>query len=525
MITISVGNNGFVTLVDKMGSDLSVVNAARVSMGKKHDVFTPEDEKLINYLAREGHTCYDAHTEVFTNFGWKFWGEILLTDKLAAVNPDGTFKFETPKRLVADDYSGKMLQVIQGQVDFCVTPNHRLWVAKRKATSFHDYDFLTAEESFDKQYRVKTTAKYQSESTDGTYDEGFLYGFFLGDGSRASTNRITFHLKKERKLAELRSVLTALNVSFTETTTTTGGTKITVVNSDLLFTGTSKTKQVWDSVFDTKSILFLVGLFNGLLATDGSVKRGSYTYSTVSEQLAKDFQRLGTLLDKNVVYNAKQGDCFKLMILNRSTEPRLNDAGKHNTWVDYSGKVYCAEVSTGLLLVRRNGKQVISGNSPFRHAFLSFHVKCPLFVKGQFDKHQVGISINTISGRYVQTADDWYIPTVFRKAASNVKQGSQDEPIQYNDTYLHVYENHYVKSLELYKLMIEAGVCREQARTILPQGMNTEFYMSGSLQAFVHFIKLRTDSHAQREIQDYGFAFKELVEQHFPVSTKALLEL
>lgn len=163
--------------------------------------------------------------------------------------------------------------------------------------------------------------------------------------------------------------------------------------------------------------------------------------------------------------------------------------------------------------------------SPFRHAFLSFHVKCPLFVKGQFDKHQVGISINTISGRYVQTADDWYIPTVFRKAASNVKQGSQDEPIQYNDTYLHVYENHYVKSLELYKLMIEAGVCREQARTILPQGMNTEFYMSGSLQAFVHFIKLRTDSHAQREIQDYGFAFKELVEQHFPVSTKALLEL
>ena len=163
--------------------------------------------------------------------------------------------------------------------------------------------------------------------------------------------------------------------------------------------------------------------------------------------------------------------------------------------------------------------------SPFRHAFLSFHVKCPLFVKGQFDKHQVGISINTISGRYVKTADDWYTPEFFRKAAENVKQGSKDEAVEENECCLAEYEAHYLNSLSLYDDMIEAGVCREQARTVLPQGMNTEFYMSGSLQAFVHFIKLRTDSHAQREIQDYGFAFKTLVEQSFPISTKSLLEL
>ncbi|MCI4435781.1 MAG: FAD-dependent thymidylate synthase [Ignisphaera sp.] len=163
--------------------------------------------------------------------------------------------------------------------------------------------------------------------------------------------------------------------------------------------------------------------------------------------------------------------------------------------------------------------------SPFRHAFLSVHVKCPLFVKGQFDKHQVGISINTISGRYVQTADDWYVPDILRKAAENVKQGSKDEAIGYSKQWLKTLNMHYEESIALYNQMIKAGVCREQARTILPQGMNTEFFMSGSLQAFVHFIKLRTDSHAQREIQDYGFAFKQIVEQAFPVSTKALLEL
>ena len=162
--------------------------------------------------------------------------------------------------------------------------------------------------------------------------------------------------------------------------------------------------------------------------------------------------------------------------------------------------------------------------SPFRHAFLSFHVKCPLFVKGQFDKHQVGISINTISGRYVQTADDWYVPSSLRKAAYNVKQGSKDESIDEEFFFLGEMNHHYQDSINLYNDLIEAGVCREQARTVLPQGMNTEFYISGSLQAVIHLISLRTDPHAQKEIQDYGFAFKEIVEPLFPVSMKALLE-
>ncbi|MCI4437622.1 MAG: FAD-dependent thymidylate synthase [Ignisphaera sp.] len=162
--------------------------------------------------------------------------------------------------------------------------------------------------------------------------------------------------------------------------------------------------------------------------------------------------------------------------------------------------------------------------SPFRHAFLSFHVKCPLFVKGQFDKHQVGISINTISGRYVQTADDWYSPDIYRQAANNVKQGSKDEPVEVNDAVKELCQIQYRLAMRVYNDMIAAGVCREQARTILPQGMNTEFYISGSLQAFIHLISLRTDSHAQREIQEYGFAFKQIVEPLFPVSMKALLE-
>ena len=163
--------------------------------------------------------------------------------------------------------------------------------------------------------------------------------------------------------------------------------------------------------------------------------------------------------------------------------------------------------------------------SPFRHAFLSFHIKGPLFTKGQFDKHQVGISINTISGRYVQTADDWYSPEFFRKSGESIKQGSTDEPVEHNDIWMLEYTRHYENTIKLYESMVASGICREQARTILPQGMNTEFFMSGSLQAFIHFIKLRTDSHAQREIQIYGQAIKQIIGPLFPVSLKALMEL
>jgi len=71
--------------------------------------------------------------------------------------------------------------------------------------------------------------------------------------------------------------------------------------------------------------------------------------------------------------------------------------------------------------------------------------------------------------------------------------------------------------------MIALGVCREQARCVLPLGLYSEVYWTVSLQAAAHFIRLRSDSHAQWEIQQYAQAVRQVVETVFPAGLKALL--
>lgn len=164
--------------------------------------------------------------------------------------------------------------------------------------------------------------------------------------------------------------------------------------------------------------------------------------------------------------------------------------------------------------------------SPFRHTALTFHVKAPIFVFRQWMKHRIGSEFNEISGRYVEfPEDEFYVPAVFRQQAKVNKQGSEGE----------IDEAHRAKALETYlsacrgsvaqyKELIALGVCKEQARCVLPLGLYSEVYWTVSLQAVAHFIHLRTDGHAQWEIQQYAHAVRRITEGIFPVSLKALVE-
>ena len=163
--------------------------------------------------------------------------------------------------------------------------------------------------------------------------------------------------------------------------------------------------------------------------------------------------------------------------------------------------------------------------SPFRHAFLQFHAKAPIFVFRQWMKHQVGCSWNEISGRYVEFAEDeFYLPAQFRQQAKVNKQGSEGEIAEDQRdaaaaTYLETCKN----AVAGYRSLLAAGVCREQARCVLPLALYSEVYWTVSLQAAAHFIRLRTDGHAQWEIQQYAQAVRKLVEGLFPMSLKALM--
>jgi thymidylate synthase (FAD) len=155
----------------------------------------------------------------------------------------------------------------------------------------------------------------------------------------------------------------------------------------------------------------------------------------------------------------------------------------------------------------------------------------PEFVARQFYKHIVGSDYvfkdhawNEISGRYVEYELEWWKPEHFRKKADNKKQGSSNDEISNNEELVLKYNHFTQKIFEFYKELLENEVCNEQARTILPLNFYTEFYWTASLQAISHFVKLRTDSHAQIEIQEYANGMNKIMSVLYPNSWKFLME-
>ena len=152
--------------------------------------------------------------------------------------------------------------------------------------------------------------------------------------------------------------------------------------------------------------------------------------------------------------------------------------------------------------------------SPFAHVQLTLRVKAPIFVARQLVKHQVGLTWNEISRRYVDTDIEFYEPKVWRKAAENVKQGSSDESSGWERWGSKVEKamNSTQLALAEYEDAIASGVCMEQARMLLPQSMMTEWYWTGSLVAFARIVKQRTHSTAQRETQEVALLLKQEID-------------
>ena len=162
--------------------------------------------------------------------------------------------------------------------------------------------------------------------------------------------------------------------------------------------------------------------------------------------------------------------------------------------------------------------------SPFSHASMSFRVKCPIFVARQLGKHQVGLSWNEVSRRYVDSEPEVYFPEYWRKKADNVKQGSSEEAI-FNSPYWTTEVTAQTRmAVMLYEDMLNDGICAEQARMVLPQNMMTEFIWTGSLYAFARVCNLRLDSHTQRETQEIAQMISKEAFQRFPASWEVLVK-
>jgi thymidylate synthase (FAD) len=150
--------------------------------------------------------------------------------------------------------------------------------------------------------------------------------------------------------------------------------------------------------------------------------------------------------------------------------------------------------------------------SPFRHPQLQFRIECPIFVERQAFKHQVGLTANSISGRYVDFSDSYSLPQKLRLQSNDSKQGSEgflNE--EQNSELCKQIENLVDQCSELYAKLCDAGVAKEQSRVILPLCLNTQFVWTGSLAAFIHFWNLRLKKDAQQEIRELANMMLECV--------------
>lgn len=149
--------------------------------------------------------------------------------------------------------------------------------------------------------------------------------------------------------------------------------------------------------------------------------------------------------------------------------------------------------------------------APFRHPQLQFRIECPIFVERQLFKHQIGLSANSISGRYVDFSDNYHKIQSLRNQSKSSKQGS--DGILDKKWLIIKMNNHIKKSQDLYKQLCDEGVAKEQARIILPLALETQFIWTGSLLSYIHFWNLRLKLDTQEETRILANCMLDIVKK------------
>jgi thymidylate synthase (FAD) len=162
--------------------------------------------------------------------------------------------------------------------------------------------------------------------------------------------------------------------------------------------------------------------------------------------------------------------------------------------------------------------------SPFEHGYFRFLVKAPLFVVREHHRHRAGHSYNEWSGRYSKMEAEFYVPDYVRTQIG--KPGSYSfEPVdeQTREEARREIEENAQRAFESYERMLELGVAKEVARTVLPLSMYTKYYWSCNPRSLMHFCSLRNHESAQYEIRQYAAAAESFLERLMPITHAAFV--
>lgn len=210
--------------------------------------------------------------------------------------------------------------------------------------------------------------------------------------------------------------------------------------------------------------------------------------------------------------------------------PLYGDGRGHVTLVHHSGDdlsaVNAARVSFGAHRTELDDKDLKllaylakeRHTSPFEHCSITLRVKVPLFVARQWMRHRTQ-SYNEISRRYTSVDVEFFVPAKLRKQHKSNRQAS--EGVIDDANLLAEYQYSIQRAMRSYETLIAEGVCREQARAVLPQAMYTEFYASANLLNWLKFIELRDHEGAQQEIVEAAQGVRSILSTLYPHTTQA----
>jgi thymidylate synthase (FAD) len=163
--------------------------------------------------------------------------------------------------------------------------------------------------------------------------------------------------------------------------------------------------------------------------------------------------------------------------------------------------------------------------TPFEHNAFRFHIRTPIFVAREWFRHRVG-SFNEFSMRYARATDEFYVPAVEDVRSQVGKPGAYSfEPVA-AELAAHTraeLQKVYEAAYSTYEALVEAGVARELARSVLPVGAYTEFYWTVNARSLMNFLSLRAAETAQREIRRYAEACEQLFATRMPVTYEAFV--
>ena len=225
--------------------------------------------------------------------------------------------------------------------------------------------------------------------------------------------------------------------------------------------------------------------------------------------------------DIEVEYIDHMGSDARVLNVARTSFNKWKD---ENADLDESSISLLEYLATGVPKDQRNDWQALAQSSkhwsPFAHCFLSIRCRVPLFLARQLVKHQVGLSWNEESRRYIDTEPTFWIPKEWHVRPKNAKQGSAG---------VHKHSKEITEQVKRvtdvalfnYNHLIQIGVAPEEARTVLPLNTCINYVWSGSLMALIRVLHQRLDGHAQLAAQEFASKLSVIVKEHFPMSYQA----